>query len=100
MRRFGKVDLNQSEIESALHDAFMSTVSLAPIGSGCPDLLVGGSMPCSQCGKKVKQNKLIEVKSENGRLTTDQKNFMATWDGQIAVARTIDEALRLCGILR
>lgn len=98
MRKFGKVDLNQGEIESALHDAFMTTVSLAPIGSGVPDLLVGGVMPCGHCGKKVHQNKLLEVKSDKGKLTSEQERFHQWWLGQIVVVRSIDEALKVCGI--
>lgn len=100
MRKYGRTDLNQGEVESALHDAFITTVSLAPIGSGVPDLLCGGSMPCSNCGKKVRQNKLIEVKSEGGKLTGDQKLFAEYWSGQLEIARTIDEALKICGVIR
>jgi hypothetical protein len=100
MRLRARTDNNQAEIESALRDAFMSTVSLAPIGAGVPDLLCGAPMPCPYCQKKFKQNRLIEIKGESGKLRPEQEEFHRIWGGQIAVARTIDEALRICGVVR
>ena len=40
MRMYGKVDANQAEIVKALRQVGMSVLSLAPMGKGCPDLLV------------------------------------------------------------
>lgn len=57
-------------------------------------------MPCTHCGKKTKQNKLIEVKTLTGKLTPDQKLFHPCWNGQLDIARTIDEALRIVGLIR
>jgi len=36
---------------------------------------------------------LIEVKGEKGTLTKDQKEFLPTWRGQLAVVRTSDQAI-------
>ena len=60
-------------------------VSLADLGKGIPDLLVG----CSG------QNLLVEVKGEKGELTLDQVEFHKNWRGQRAIARTPQEAIEL-----
>jgi hypothetical protein len=99
MRRDARTDANQADIASALTDAYMSVAYTYAIGSGFPDLVVGGSMPCAHCGKKTRQNKLIEVKTPTGTLTPAQRLFHPTWNGQLAIARTIDEALRIVGLL-
>ena len=41
MRRAGKIDANQPEIVAALRDAGCSVLSLAQLGGGVPDLLIG-----------------------------------------------------------
>lgn len=98
MRRASRTDANQASIMSALTDAYMTAVFI-PIGCGVPDLLVGGSMPCPNCERKVRQNKLLEVKTATGKLTRDQQIFHRTWAGRIEVVRTVDEALKAVGIL-
>jgi hypothetical protein len=100
LRRAARTDLNQAEIASALTDAYFSVAYTYSIGGGFPDLVVGGSMPCSQCGKKARQNKLIEVKSLTGTLTPEQKLFHPCWNGQIEIAHTVDEALRIVGLIK
>jgi hypothetical protein len=100
MRSFGRTDLNQAEIVSALVDGYLSVAYTTAIGGGFPDIVVGGSMPCPHCSKKFKQNKLIEVKSLTGTLTPAQRLFHPTWNGQLEIARTIDEALKIVGLIK
>jgi hypothetical protein len=100
MRRAARTDANQAEIASALVDAYMSVAYTFSIGGGFPDLVVGGSMPCPNCNKKFKQNKLIEVKTLTGTLTKEQELFIPYWNGQLAIARSIDDALRTVGLLK
>jgi Holliday junction resolvase len=88
MRRRGKVDANQAEIVRALRQAGASVVSLANLGFGCPDLLVG----------KNGTNWLMEIKDGRGKpserkLTPDETFFHAAWRGQICVVETVAEAL-------
>lgn len=90
MRRNAKVDANQKQIVAALRQAGCSVQSLATIGKGCPDLLVGRN------GK----NFLFEVKDgakvpSARKLTDDEKQWHQTWAGQIAVVESIDDAVRL-----
>lgn len=100
MRRAAKVDDNQPDIVSALVDGYFSVAYTYAIGGGFPDLVVGGSMPCSKCGMKTRQNKLIEVKSLTGTLTKEQESFHPCWNGQLSIARTVDEALRIVGLIK
>lgn len=86
-RRAAKRDKNEAEIVVALR-AIGATV--APVsGAGVADLVVGY--------RGV--NFLLEVKGKRGKLTDDQVKFSQTWQGQYAVARTVDEALRAIGAI-
>ena len=89
MRMYGKVDANQAEIVKALRQVGMSVLSLAPMGKGCPDLLVADDDSYF----------LIEVKGPKGKLTEDQVAFIADWRGVVHIARTVDEALNIVGVL-
>ena len=84
-RKRGKVDRNHKEIVDALRQAYgpRCVVSLASIGDGCPDILVGIRG----------YNILMEIKSEGGRLTNDQIHMINEWQGQITLVYTVEEAL-------
>lgn len=84
--RAARVDDNQGEIVRALEKIGAVVVSLASLGDGCPDLLVGFR------GK----NFLLEIKNPKGRgarLTPDQEVFHSTWVGQVAIVYTVAGAL-------
>ncbi len=83
MRRAAKVDANQTEIVDALRAAGASVQSLAPVGKGCPDLLVG----------RGKLNILMEIKDGTGKLTPDQKEWHEGWRGRVHLVRSVDDAL-------
>lgn len=83
----GRTDSNQSAIVSALRTVGASVESLADVGAGVPDLLVGFRG----------QNHLMEVKTAKGKLTGDQELWHKTWRGQKVVVRTVDEALAAIG---
>ena len=97
MRRAAKVDDNQREIVQALERIGAEVQSLASVGKGCPDLLVGfrGS------------NFLLEVKRPKakgqsaGKTTDDQERFLARWAGrgQAAIVKTVDDALKAVGAI-
>lgn len=93
MRRAAKIDDNQRVIVDALRSAGCDVESLAAVGRGVPDLLVGvGGV-----------NYLLEVKDgskppSRQKLTSHQKTWHATWRGQVAVVSTIKEALDAVGI--
>lgn len=83
MRRKAKVDSNQAEIVRTLSAFGASVQSLAPVGDGVPDLLVGV--------RGV--NFLIEVKGEKGRLNAVQEEWHTAWRGSVLVLRSKDEAV-------
>jgi hypothetical protein len=91
MRRAARVDSNQGEIVDALRAVGASVQSLAAIGKGCPDLLVGYN------GFTF----LIEIKDPSKpksdiQLTPDQKHWHHHWYGtSVAVVYGIEGALHL-----
>jgi hypothetical protein len=91
VRKHGKVDANQSEIVKALRQLGATVHSLASMGDGCPDLLVGFRQ----------HTYLLEVKAEKGGLTEDQNNWIESWrGGNVYIVRNVEEALRAVGIMQ
>lgn len=96
MRRAAKVDANQEQIVQALRAAGATVQSLAGVGKGVPDLLVGYQ------GKTL----LMEVKDGRlapsaRRLTEDQLVWHGAWrGGPLAVVDGVDAALRALGAIK
>lgn len=88
--RAAKVDATQAAIVAALRKAGCSVQSLASVGKGCPDLVVGirGMNLLVECkdGGKVPSAR---------RLTPDQCEWHIFWRGQVAVVNNVAEALAL-----
>lgn len=98
MRRRGRVDDNQLQIVSALRSAGCTVTTLANVGGGCPDLLVG----------RAGETHLLEVKNrrshsrrKGGALTTpEQDGWMSVWKGRpVEIVHNIDEALEAVGAI-
>ena len=90
MRRAAKVDDNHAEIVRALSDVGCSVLSLAAVGMGAPDVLVGVRGRCF----------LLEIKDgdkspSRRKLTEDQQTFHAGWRGHLAIVESVDDALRV-----
>lgn len=88
MRKFGRIDSNHGKIVEALRRTGHSVVSLASVGGGCPDLLVG----------RNGINVLLEIKDgeqspSRCKLTPDEVQFFETWKGQVAVVYNPETAL-------
>jgi hypothetical protein len=93
MRHHAKIDANQPEIVAALRKAGCSVQSLASIGHGAPDLLVG----------RHGQNYLLEVKDgdkpvSRRSLTPLEKEWIDTWKGEVFVVTNTAEAFNAVGI--
>lgn len=90
MRRFGKVDRNHTEIVAALRKIGATVRSLASVGKGCPDLVVGyGGV-----------NVLLEVKDGKKppsaqKLTPDEETFVREWRGRVVVVTSVEDAVRV-----
>lgn len=94
MRRAAKVDRNHQEIVQALRGVGASVLSLAAMGQGCPDALVGFR------GANV----LLEIKNPHGSpshraLTKMEQEFHRTWQGRVVIVETVDDALRTIGAI-
>jgi hypothetical protein len=88
VRRAAKVDANQGEIVKALRAAGATVQSLAMVGAGCPDLVVGY--------RGV--NFLMELKDgslppSRKRLTPDEAAWHASWQGSVLVIEDVASAL-------
>jgi hypothetical protein len=96
MRRAAKIDANQTPVVLALQAAGATVQSLAAVGQGVPDLLVGFQ------GKTL----LMEVKDGQKppsarRLTEDQLKWHGAWrGGPLAVVDGVDAALRALGVIK
>lgn len=92
MRRATRIDENQREIVAALRAAGATVEPLHFVGRGFPDILVGYRG----------QNYLIEIKDgrkppSRRRLTPDERAWHGHWRGQVAIAESIEDALRIIG---
>src|SRR5512139_2927673 len=85
VRRAAKIDANQPEIVDGLEAIGCSVQSLAAVGSGCPDLLVGFR------GANV----LLELKVPGEKLNAAQKPWHAQWKGRAYVVWTLQQAIEV-----
>jgi hypothetical protein len=86
--RAARVDTNHAEIVNALRQRGATVQSLAKIGKGAPDLLVG------YLGK----NFLMEVKDRGTQygkkgLNANQRRWFETWRGRVYEVASIEDAL-------
>ena len=94
MRRAAKVDANQAEIAAALRTVGATVQSLAAVGNGVPDLLVGFR----------RATYLLEVKDgkkppSDRELTPDQVAWHLKWNGgPCVVVNSVGEALAAVGV--
>lgn len=95
MPRFrAKIDANQSHIVTTLRAVGATVQSLAAVGNGVPDLLVGFRG----------MNYLMEVKDGSKppsarRLTKDQMIWHKAWNGGVVVVTNETEALNAIGVV-
>ena len=90
MRQAAKIDANQTAIVAALRAIGCTVVSLAAVGRGVPDLLVGNAghtflLECKDGAKPPSAR----------RLTEDQLTWHGNWrGGPLAVVCDIESAIR------
>lgn len=88
-RRRKRKDENHDSIVQTLRAIGCTVVELTGVGGGVPDLLVGHRG----------LNFLIEVKPLDGILRDSQLAWHASWRGQVKVARTGAEAMKIVGAM-
>jgi hypothetical protein len=90
MRKHGKIDSNQKSIVMALRMIPGTTVlSMAALGNGAPDLLVGYDY----------KNYLFEIKqNSNSNITPMEMRFAIDWRGQLSIAYCLEDILKVIGL--
>jgi len=94
--RAAKIDANHEQVVTALRAAGATVQSLANVGKGVPDLLVGYQG----------QTLLLEVKDghkppSKRALNEDQLRWHGRWNGgALAIVDSPDGALRILGVLK
>ena len=88
--KYAKVDANHLQIVMALRTYGATVQSLAAVGKGCPDLLVGFQ----------KRNYLMEVKDgrkteSRKQLTKDQVFWHDDWNGLVYIVYSVDDAIQV-----
>lgn len=89
MRRAARTDANHAEVVKVLRAGGCSVQSLAAVGDGCPDALVG----------RRGRNYLVEIKDGTKppsarKLTPDQVKWHADWRGDVVVLDSVGAALQ------
>ena len=93
MRHHPRLDSNQASIVKTLRMIpGVSAESMASMGHGFPDLIVGyNSLNSGQI------NRLYEIKVGKGKLTDDEKDWHDKWHGQVKVVHSVDDILQDMG---
>lgn len=81
MRRYGKKDDCQKQIVKVLQQLGFGVIDLSSLGNNIPDLLIA----------KSDRTALVELKSENGKLSKGQEFFKLTWPGKCFMAKSAEE---------
>lgn len=89
---YGRLDDNQQDIVKALRKCCVSVQSLASVGKGCPDILVGFRG----------RNWLFEIKNpeqvpSKQRLTKDEELWHFGWRGRVHVVTSFGEIRDMIG---
>lgn len=80
MRHAARTDDNQPEIVKALRKVGVQVYYI--------------KKPLDLLCALGKRNVLIEVKDEDGRLTKEQVEFIASWPGELHICQTPEQAIR------
>lgn len=84
-----RVDANQPSIVEGLRAIGATVLHIHMVALNSPDIVVGHH------GK----NYLFEIKIEKGRLLAGQRRWHKLWRGQVAVIRSLEDALFIMGAL-
>ena len=95
MRRAAHIDENQPAIVEALLNVGCTVQSLAAVGLGVPDLLVGyaGVNILLETKNPATKNGRVNEARQRGGLDKDQHRWHQAWKGQVAVVWSPEEAV-------
>ena len=89
MTKYTRLDSNHPEIVQGLKGIGATVQTLANVGGGCPDLLVGWQ----------DNNYLFEVKPQGQTLRKNQRDWHLSWQGQVRTVWDLDDCLKELGLL-
>lgn len=120
-RRAARTDANHTDVVGALRDVGTSVSSLAAVGHGVPDLVVGtcgltlvGRFNVEAVRRLLESVEdvvihegatlLLEVKdgakvASKRRLTPDEARWHQEWQGSALVVESVDDALKAVGVI-
>lgn len=100
MRYRTRSDANQKAIDAALRKAGASVVVMGNVSKGCGDRLVGfrGVNYLIETKNRATEKHHSIASRENMMRTPAQTKFHLEWEGQIEVAYTPEEALKIIGV--
>lgn len=90
MRRHGKRDRNHADVVGWYRELGASVVDLGDVGKGVPDL----------CVSIDGETSLVEIKTETGTLTADQKKFIGEWKAEVVIIRSHHDVVTHVGNMR
>ena len=91
MRLKARVDLNQREIVAKLRELGYTVLHLHQVGKDAPDLLIGYEGI----------DRLVELKSDKGKLSIGQEGFIESWRGApVIVAYNIMDIVTHWGLTK
>lgn len=96
-----RVDANQPDIVRALRQAGASVAITSDLGHGYPDLLVGFRPSVAWILAQPTPLRIslpMEIKTLRGRLTPEEADWHASWEGSVVVVRSVAEALVAIGV--
>ena len=88
MRRAARIDDNHTEIVDAFRALGCSVLSLAPMGKGVPDLLIG--VACRTYLVEVKDGSKVPSAR---KLTPDEHRFQKSWLGQWTMVESVSDVV-------
>ena len=97
MRR--RADENQAEIVADLRAIGATVEHLHEVGDGCPDIMVGwrGGNYLFEIKKPASVQFQLRIRATG--LTVKQQDWHDRWLGQVAVIRSIGDALDIMGVV-
>jgi hypothetical protein len=94
VRRRAKVDEKHPEIVQALRGSGYKVLSLARVGGGCPDLLVGKGTRILLMEVKAPPGPRGGASAKGQKLNAAQEKFREEWAPMVRVVRSAEDALR------
>ena len=95
MRHKARIDANQNRIRDVFRKMGATWQSLASVGSGCPDAVIG-----YEGGNYMVEIKDGEKPISKRRLTPQQQDWFANWAGQVTIIESEEQTMNFLKKIR